>query len=106
VQGLQPCLFWQALKGPALRTINVLMALIVVIAIAVVGFGLPGKIMHDPAEVTSRSASRRFFGDARSAPCARARGRWPRGQLHDDPLLETGKIGNTEATIFPFFAWI
>jgi mono/diheme cytochrome c family protein len=73
--------------------------LIVVIAIAVVGSGCRQDMHDQPKFIPLREST--FFGDARSAR-ALVPGTVARGQLHDDPLLETGKIGNAEATIFPF----
>jgi mono/diheme cytochrome c family protein len=56
--------------------------------------------MHDqPKFIPLREST--FFGDARSARALVA-GTVARGQLHDDALLETGKIGNADAAIFPF----
>ena len=42
-----------------------------------------------------------FFGDERSARPL-VQGTVARGHLHDDALLETGKAGNDDATMFPF----
>jgi mono/diheme cytochrome c family protein len=42
-----------------------------------------------------------FFGDDRSAR-PRVPGTVARGELHDDVLLETGKVGNADADVFPF----
>jgi mono/diheme cytochrome c family protein len=56
--------------------------------------------MHDQPKFTPLREST-FFGDARSARPLVA-GTVARGQLHDDPLVETGKIGNADANVFPF----
>jgi mono/diheme cytochrome c family protein len=56
--------------------------------------------MHDQPKFTPLREST-FFGDARSARPL-VPGTVARGQLHDDLLLETGKIGGADATIFPF----
>jgi mono/diheme cytochrome c family protein len=56
--------------------------------------------MHDQPKFTPLREST-FFGDARSARPLVA-GTVARGRLHDDPLVETGKIGNADADVFPF----
>jgi mono/diheme cytochrome c family protein len=56
--------------------------------------------MHDqPKYVPLRQAA--FFGDDRSARPLIA-GTVARGHLNDDTLLHTGKVGNADATMFPF----
>jgi len=56
--------------------------------------------MHDqPKYIPLRESS--FFGDVRSARPLVA-GTVARGQLHDDPLLYTGKINGADAELFPF----
>jgi mono/diheme cytochrome c family protein len=56
--------------------------------------------MHDqPKYIPLRESA--FFGDARSARAPVA-GTVARGQLHDDPLLDTGQIDKADATVFPF----
>jgi mono/diheme cytochrome c family protein len=71
-------------------------ALIVVSAIS----GACRQDMHDQPKYPPLRASA-FFGDDRSARPLVA-GTVPRGHLRQDPLLETGKIGNTDADVFPF----
>jgi mono/diheme cytochrome c family protein len=56
--------------------------------------------MHDQPKFTPLRPST-FFGDERSARPLLA-GTVARGQLHDDPFVETGKIGKADATVFPF----
>ncbi len=56
--------------------------------------------MHDQPKYIPLRAST-FFPDQRSARPL-VEGTVARGHLHDDPLLETGKIGNDDATVFPF----
>jgi mono/diheme cytochrome c family protein len=56
--------------------------------------------MHDQPKYPPLRAST-FFDDDRSARPLVA-GTVAQGQLHDDVLLETGKIGNTDADMFPF----
>jgi mono/diheme cytochrome c family protein len=56
--------------------------------------------MHDQPKFTPLREST-FFGDARSARPLVA-GTVAQGQLHDDPLLETGKTGKADASVFPF----
>ena len=56
--------------------------------------------MHDqPKYIPLRQST--FFADQRSARPLLA-GTIARGQLHDDPLLYTGKINGADATVFPF----
>jgi cytochrome c5 len=55
--------------------------------------------MHDqPKYVPLRESS--FFGDARSARPI-IEGTVARGHLHEDSVLYTGKIGGTDADVFP-----
>jgi mono/diheme cytochrome c family protein len=56
--------------------------------------------MHDqPKYIPLRESA--FFGDARSARPL-VEGTVARGHLHDDELLETGKMGGQDAAVFPF----
>ena len=56
--------------------------------------------MHDqPKYIPLREST--FFADDRSARPIVA-GTVARGQLHDDPLLYTGKVGGKDADVFPF----
>ena len=73
--------------------------LIVVIAIALTGSACR-QDMHDQPKYTPLRSTP-FFGDVRSARPLIA-GTVAQGQLHEDPFLETGKIGNADATVFPF----
>lgn len=74
-------------------------ALIVVIAIAVVTSGCRRDMQDQPKYIPLRASS--FFPDDRSARPL-VEGTVARGHLHDDTLLDTGKIGNDDATVFPF----
>jgi mono/diheme cytochrome c family protein len=56
--------------------------------------------MHDQPKYVPLRASA-FFDDGRSARPVVA-GTVARGQLRDDSLMHTGKIGGADATIFPF----
>jgi len=56
--------------------------------------------MHDQPKYPPLRASA-FFGDDRSARPLVA-GTVARGHLRQDSLLETGRIGNTDADVFPF----
>jgi mono/diheme cytochrome c family protein len=56
--------------------------------------------MHDQPKFTPLREST-FFGDARSARPLVA-GTVAQGRLHDDSLLETGKTGSADASVFPF----
>jgi len=73
--------------------------LIVVIVIALTGSACR-QDMHDQPKYTPLRSTP-FFGDVRSARPLIA-GTVAQGQLHEDPFLETGKIGNADATVFPF----
>jgi len=56
--------------------------------------------MHDqPKYIPLRQST--FFGDERSARPL-VPGTVARGHLHEDTLLETGKAGSEDATMFPF----
>ena len=56
--------------------------------------------MHDqPKYIPLRQSS--FFNDERSARPMVA-GTVARGQLHEDPLLYTGKVNGADSTVFPF----
>ena len=56
--------------------------------------------MHNqPKYIPYRPAS--FFADQRSQRTP-VEGTIARGQLRDDVLLETGKVGDADATVFPF----
>ncbi len=74
-------------------------ALIVVIIVALTGSACRQDMHDQPKYTPLRSTA--FFGDVRSARPLVA-GTVARGQLHEDAFLETGKIGNADATIFPF----
>jgi mono/diheme cytochrome c family protein len=56
--------------------------------------------MHDQPKYTPFAEST-FFADGRSARPP-VEGTVARGQLHDDTLLYTGKVGGADATMFPF----
>jgi mono/diheme cytochrome c family protein len=79
--------------------ISAISALIVVIMIALTGSACRQDMHDQPKYTPLRSTA--FFGDVRSARPLVA-GTVARGQLHEDPFLETGKIGSADATIFPF----
>jgi Cytochrome C oxidase, cbb3-type, subunit III len=66
---------------------------------AVVGSGCRQDMHDQPKYIPFREST--FFGDARSAR-APVTGTVARGQLHDDPLLETGQIDKADVTVFPF----
>ena len=67
--------------------------------IAVVGSGCRQDMHDQPKYIALRESA--FFGDARSARSP-VEGTVARGQLHDDPLLETGRIDKIDAAVFPF----
>ena len=79
--------------------ISAISAFIVVIMIALTGSACR-QDMHDQPKYTPLRSTP-FFGDVRSARPLIA-GTVAQGQLHEDPFLETGKIGNADATVFPF----
>ena len=66
---------------------------------AVVGSGCRQDMHDQPKYIPFREST--FFADARSARAPVA-GTVARGQLHDDPLLETGQIDKADVTVFPF----
>jgi mono/diheme cytochrome c family protein len=75
----------------------VIVSCVMLLALGVVGCR---QDMHDqPKYIPLRQSS--FFGDERSARPI-VQGTVARGQLHDDVLLFTGKIGSADATVFPF----
>jgi mono/diheme cytochrome c family protein len=73
--------------------------LIVVIAVTLVTSGCRRDMQDQPKYTPLRASS--FFPDDRSARPL-VEGTVARGHLGDDTLLETGKIGNDDATVFPF----
>src|SRR6476469_8375860 len=79
------------------RKNSAISALIVVIAVVMSGCR---RDMHDQPKYIPLRAST-FFADNRSARPL-VEGTVARGHLHEDTLLETGKIGNDDATVFPF----
>ena len=74
-------------------------ALLVVIGIAVVTTGCRRDMHDQPKYIPLRAST--FFPDDRSARPL-VEGTVARGHLDEDTLLETGKIGNDDATVFPF----
>ena len=76
-----------------------LVVLAVVIGIAVVTSGCRRDMQDQPKYIPLRAST--FFPDQRSARPL-VEGTVARGHLHEDTLLETGKIGNDDATVFPF----
>jgi mono/diheme cytochrome c family protein len=81
------------------RNFSACSALIVVITIAVVTSGCRRDMQDQPKYTPLRASA--FFPDDRSARPL-VQGTVARGHLDDDTLLETGKIGNDDATVFPF----
>ena len=79
------------------RKNSAISALIVVIAFVASGCR---RDMHDQPKYIPLRAST-FFADDRSARPL-VEGTVARGHLHEDTLLETGKLGNDDATVFPF----
>jgi mono/diheme cytochrome c family protein len=72
----------------------------VAVALLVVASGACRQDMHDqPKYIPMRESA--FFPDGRSARPL-VEGTVARGQLRDDPLLYTGKVNGTDATLFPF----
>lgn len=80
-------------------TLTAPFALIVVLVMAVMGSGCRQDMHDQPKYIPFREST--FFGDARSARAPVA-GTVARGQLHDDPLLDTGQVDKADATVFPF----
>lgn len=85
---------WQ--KSSATSAIS---AVIVVMAMAFVSSGCRRDMQDQPKYIPLRAST--FFPDERSARPL-VEGTVARGHLHDDTLLETGKIGNDDASVFPF----
>src|SRR5215813_13665969 len=83
---------WQ--KHSAISAISAL-----ILAIAVVTSGCRRDMQDQPKYIPLRASS--FFPDDRSARPL-FQGTVARGHLDDDTLLETGKIGNDDSTVFPF----
>jgi cytochrome c553 len=73
--------------------------LIVVFAVALVSVGCRRDMHDQPKYIPLRAST--FFPDDRSARPL-VEGTVARGHLDEDTLLETGKIGNDDATVFPF----
>jgi len=84
--------------GHCVSAISARSAVIVVTAL----LGLTGcrQDMHDQPRYEPLSEST-FFADGRSAR-APVEGTVARGQLRDDTLLYTGRVGGQDATMFPF----
>src|SRR4029077_20300837 len=74
-------------------------ALIVVVVIAFVTSGCRRDMHDQPKYIPLRASS--FYPDDRSARPL-VEGTVARGHLHADTLLETGKVGDEDATVFPF----
>ena len=70
-----------------------------IVVIAVVTSGCRRDMQDQPKYIPLRASS--FFPDDRSARPL-VQGTVARGHLNDDTLLETGKIGDDDATVFPF----
>ena len=74
-------------------------AISALIAVSAFSAGCRRDMQDQPKYIPLRASS--FFGDERSARPL-VQGTVARGHLHDDALLETGKVGKDDATIFPF----
>ena len=72
---------------------------IIVSAITLAVSGCRRDMQDQPKYIPLRAST--FYPDDRSARPL-VEGTVARGHLHDDTLLETGKIGNDDATVFPF----
>lgn len=72
---------------------------IVLLAMSVLSAGCRRDMHDQPKFIPLRESS--FFPDQRSARPL-VEGTVARGHLHEDTLLETGKVGNDDATVFPF----
>ena len=70
-----------------------------IVVIAVVTSGCRRDMQDQPKYIPLRASS--FFADDRSARPL-VQGTVARGHLNDDTLLETGKLGDNDATVFPF----
>jgi hypothetical protein len=81
------------------RACSACSALIVVVVIAFVTSGCRRDMQDQPKYIPLRASS--FYPDDRSARPL-VEGTVARGHLHEDTLLETGKVGDEDATVFPF----
>ena len=72
--------------------------LLCVLCVSVATLGCRQDMHDQPKYIPLRQST--FFGDARSARPIIA-GTVARGQLHDDPLLYTGKMDGSDADVFP-----
>jgi hypothetical protein len=70
-----------------------------IVVIAVLTAGCRRDMQDQPKYIPLRAST--FFVDDRSARPL-VEGTVARGHLHEDTLLETGKIGKDDATVFPF----
>jgi hypothetical protein len=77
----------------------VIFAISVLIVVSAFSSACRRDMQDQPKYIPLRSST--FFGDERSARPL-VQGTVARGHLHDDTLLETGKIGKDDATMFPF----
>jgi len=77
-------------------SVNVLVSLVLIVLVA---SGCRQDMHDQPKYIPMRESA--FFSDTQSARPLVA-GTVARGHLNDDPLLYTGKQGNTDATVFPF----
>jgi mono/diheme cytochrome c family protein len=84
--------------GPAEKFSSARSALIVVVAL--LGLSACRQDMHDQPKYVPLRAST-FFADGLSARPP-VPGTVARGQLNEDTLLTTGKVGAEDATVFPF----
>jgi mono/diheme cytochrome c family protein len=71
----------------------------IVVFVLLAGTACRQDMHNQPKYIPLREST--FFSDARSARPLVA-GTVARGQLHEDTLLYTGKIGGADATMFPF----
>jgi mono/diheme cytochrome c family protein len=77
----------------------VIFAISALILVSALSAGCRRDMQDQPKYIPLRQSA--FFGDERSARPL-VPGTVARGHLHDDALLETGKIGKDDATVFPF----
>src|SRR6185312_14802718 len=71
----------------------------VLVIVSACSLGCRRDMQDQPKYIPLRQST--FFGDDRSARPL-VPGTVARGHLHEDTLLETGKVGTDDATVFPF----
>jgi mono/diheme cytochrome c family protein len=82
-----------------MKDFSAIFAISVLIIVSALSAGCRRDMHDQPKYIPLRQST--FFGDERSARPL-VPGTVARGHLHEDTLLETGKAGTEDATVFPF----